>query len=78
MREDFTGEITITRLMQNSIVKITTVSGKLVHQTKSLGGNAYWDGRNFAGQKVKTGVYIVYVSTEDGEQSGVTKILIVR
>ncbi|MBS2213067.1 T9SS type A sorting domain-containing protein [Carboxylicivirga mesophila] len=78
VREDFAGDITITGLMQNSIVKITTVSGKLVHETKSLGGNAHWNGKNFRGEKVKTGVYIVYVSNQDGEQSGVTKILIVR
>ncbi len=78
VREDFTGEITITGLMQNSIVKITTVSGKLVHQTKSLGGNAYWDGENLRGEKVKTGVYLIYVSGENGEQSGMQKLLIMR
>jgi hypothetical protein len=78
VREDFNGDITITGLMENSTVKITTVSGKLVCQTKSLGGNAYWNGRNINGEKVKTGVYLVYVSGEEGQQSNVTKILIVR
>jgi len=78
VREDFNGDITITGLMENSIVKITSVSGKLVYETTSLGGKAYWNGRNFNGQSVKTGVYLVYMSTEDGAQSAVTKILIVR
>ncbi|MCG8580579.1 MAG: T9SS type A sorting domain-containing protein [Bacteroidales bacterium] len=78
VRPDFSGEITITGLMQNSIVKITTVSGKLVHETTSLGGNAYWDGTNFNGEKVKTGVYLVYVSSNDGAESDVIKLLIVR
>ncbi len=78
VREDFAGDITITGLIENSNVKITTVSGKLVHETKSLGGKAYWNGTNLVGEKVKTGVYLVYVSAEDGGQSAVTKILIVR
>jgi hypothetical protein len=78
VRQDFSGEITITGLMQNSIVKITTVSGKLVHETNSLGGKAYWNGTNFNGEKVKTGVYLVYVSSDDGTESDVIKILIVR
>ena len=46
-------------------VKITTISGKLVYETRSLGGMAQWDGRNMGGEKVKTGVYIVYVVSED-------------
>ncbi|WP_430814229.1 two-component regulator propeller domain-containing protein [Carboxylicivirga sp. RSCT41] len=78
VRPDYSGEITITGLMQNSIVKITTVSGKLVHETTSLGGNAYWDGTNFSGEKVKTGVYLIYVSSSDGTDSDVIKLLIVR
>ncbi|MCU4155207.1 T9SS type A sorting domain-containing protein [Carboxylicivirga sp. A043] len=78
VRNDFIGEITITGLMENSIVKITSISGKLVHETTSLGGKAYWDGTNFKGEKVKTGVYLVYASGEDAAQSAVAKILIVR
>lgn len=78
VRPEFTGDITITGLMENSQVKITTTSGKLVHETQSLGGRAYWNGRNFHGQKVKSGVYIVYVSADEGQQSAVTKVLIVR
>ncbi len=78
VREGFNGDITITGLIENSTVKITAVSGKLVYQTQSLGGNAYWDGNNYNGEKVKTGVYLVYVSDANGEQSNVTKILIVR
>ncbi len=78
VREDFDGDITITGLMTDSHVKITTVSGKLVYETRSLGGKAYWNGRNYNGEKVKTGVYLVYVSAEEGQQSAITKILVVR
>jgi len=78
VREDFSGEITITGLVKDSNVKITTISGKLVYETRSLGGRAYWNGRNFNGEKVKTGVYIAYISAEDGTEVQTTKIMIVR
>jgi len=78
VREDFNGDITITGLMQDSQIKITTTSGRLVHETRSLGGKAYWNGTNFNGEKVKSGVYLVYVSADEGQQASVTKILIIR
>ncbi len=78
VRHDFSGNITISGLMQDSRVKITTSSGRLVHETVSLGGKAYWDGTNFNGEKVKSGVYLAYVSANGGQQSTVTKILIIR
>ncbi|WP_438589513.1 type IX secretion system anionic LPS delivery protein PorZ [Carboxylicivirga caseinilyticus] len=78
VREDFSGEITITGLVKDSNVKITTASGKLVFETRSLGGKAYWNGRNLSGEKVKSGVYIAYISSEDGSEVQTTKILIVR
>jgi len=78
VRPDFKGDITITGLMRDSHVKITTASGRLVYETQSLGGKAYWNGTNYNGQEVKTGVYLVFVCAEDGKQSAVTKILVVR
>lgn len=78
VRPDFSGTITITGLMSNSNVKITDTAGRLVFETTSVGGQAFWDGRNFKGEAVKTGVYLVFVATDDGKSSGVTKIAIIR
>lgn len=78
VRSNYTGPITITGLVLNSNVKITNVSGKLVFETRSLGGQVEWDGRNLWGQKVSSGVYLVYVASEDGSDTQTTKILIVN
>jgi hypothetical protein len=75
VRPEFDGPITITGLVENSIVKITDVGGNLVWETKSLGGQAIWDGRNFNGVRVATGVYLVMLATEDGFKSHITKLL---
>lgn len=78
VRPDYAGIITITGLMTNSNVKITDTAGRLVFETTSVGGQAFWDGRNFHGTEVKSGVYLVFVASEDGKSSGVTKIAIVH
>jgi len=78
VRPDYEGNITITGLIENTIVKITDVSGNLVFETKSLGGQASWDGRNFNRRRVSTGVYIVFLSTEDGLKTYVTKLVFIH
>lgn len=80
VRPDYTGYITITGLMDNSLVKITDTEGRVVFQTRSEGGMAIWDGFDSNHNRVKTGVYYVFASQNDnGSASGaVTKIMVVR
>ena len=80
VRPDFTGDIIIRGLMDNSLVKITDTVGNIVYSTKSNGGLVIWDGTNFNGKKVETGVYYVLASQsgDDGSMGCVTKILVVR
>lgn len=78
VRENFTGLIAIKGLESNSYIKITDSYGNLVYQTKSEGGQAVWDGNNFNGQRVATGIYMVFAVTIDKSEKVVTKILIVR
>ena len=78
VREDFEGVVTITGLVENSSVKITDVSGNLVYETTSLGGQVTWDLRNYRSTRVATGVYLVFCSNEDGSLAKVTKMLVIR
>ncbi len=78
VREDYFGDITITGLVDETIVKITNVSGDLVNQTTSNGGTATWDGTNFYGKRVGTGVYLIFCSDKTGERSGMTKVMLVN
>jgi ligand-binding sensor domain-containing protein len=78
VREDFEGVVTITGLVENSSVKITDVSGNLVYETTSAGGQATWDLRNFRSARVTTGVYLVFCRNDDGSLSGTTKMLVIR
>ncbi len=80
VRPDYEGWISVTGLMENSLVKITDTAGNLFFQGYSNGGQISWDGRDRNGNRVKTGVYLVFASTTDGsKQEGVvTKIMVVN
>lgn len=84
VRPEYEGPITVRGLAINANIKITDVNGKLVYETEALGGQAVWDGRDYNGRKVQTGVYLVF-STTNPRESGlaqpdavVTKILFVN
>ncbi len=75
---EYTGPIAITGLVKNADVKITDVRGDVVFKTTALGGRAIWDGNNFQGQRAASGVYMVFISNDDGTQTAVTKILLIN
>lgn len=75
VKHDYYGPIAIRGLLENADVKITDVAGNLVYHAIANGGQAIWNGNNFSGERVKTGVYTVFVSNSDGSQTCVTKFL---
>lgn len=78
VRENYTGLVAIKGLEADSFVKITDSYGNFVYETTSEGGQAVWDGHNFNGERVATGIYMVFAVTEDKSEKVVTKILMVR
>ncbi len=79
VREGYDGPIAIRGLGNDVVdVKITDISGTLVFAPEIEGGQAIWYGRNFDGRKVRTGVYLVFISNEDGSDTMVTKILFIN
>ncbi len=78
VRPNFTGRLTIRGLQSDSNVKITDISGHLVFEAQSEGGSIQWDLKNFRGNRVRTGVYLIFVSDRDGTESAVEKVMIVN
>jgi hypothetical protein len=78
VRPNYKGPIFITGLLTNSQVKITDVSGNLIYETIAEGGQASWDGNNFSGERASSGVYLIYLTNDDGSQTVATKVLIVN
>lgn len=69
VRPDYSGLITISGLMDNSLVKITDLAGNVVASGLSNGGLYTWDGNSPSGVPVRGGVYLVFVSHTDGDSS---------
>lgn len=78
VRPDYEGPIAIKGLVQDADVRITDAHGTLVYTSKSLGGQFIWDGRDYNGRKVQTGVYLVFANNENGFQTMVTKLVFVN
>ncbi|MCB0662448.1 MAG: hypothetical protein KDC24_06895 [Saprospiraceae bacterium] len=81
VRPDYDGPIAISGLARDANVKITDISGKLVYETDANGGEAIWDGKDYNGRKVETGVYLVFSTTSrllDNPDAVAAKILFVK
>jgi ligand-binding sensor domain-containing protein len=78
VKDGFDGWIAVKGLVKDSDVKITDINGTLIYATRSEGGQAVWNGKNFDGKSASPGVYLVFVSNEDGSETVVTKILIIK
>jgi len=78
VRENFVGDVAIAGLVNNAYVKITDLSGLLVYQTRALGGQASWNGRDPQGKKAAPGMYLVWASDEEGNETAVAKIAVLR
>lgn len=80
VRPDYTGWITINGLMDKSLVKIADQQGNVIWSGKSEGGMAQWDGCDAAGNRVRSGVYMVMASQNaTGSASGaVAKIVVIN
>lgn len=80
VRPEYNGWITISGLMEDSLIKIADASGNVFFQGTSQGGMITWDGCDASGNRVKTGVYYVFASQNgnSGSSGAVTKILVVK
>lgn len=80
VRPDYTGDVTIAGLMDQSIVKVMDASGNVVYQTRSEGGMATWPATNASGERVRSGVYYIHASSNAGGKSAgkVAKVMVVN
>ena len=73
---NYSGVISITGLMDNTVVNIVDAGGNLVCKTRSHGGTAVWDGKDAYGNRATPGIYTAFCNAEGGHT--VVKIMLVR
>lgn len=73
---NYNGPILIKNLVHNALVKITDINGQLMMQTRALGGQAVWNGKDQYQHKVASGIYLIFVRDDIGNEKAVGKIMI--
>ncbi len=74
----FSGTIAIRDLPENAWVSITELDGRVVYKTRSLGGQAIWNGKNYKGERMSSGTYLIIVSNEFNTQQVAGKIFFLK
>jgi len=78
VRPEYFGTVKIAGLTDKANIKITDIEGNLVHEAKSEGGTIEWDTTAFGKYRVASGVYMIFLTTEDATQTKVKKVMIIR
>jgi ligand-binding sensor domain-containing protein len=78
VRPQYEGTVKVSGLLTKATIKITDITGNLVYETTSEGGTIEWDTTAFGKYKVASGVYMIFISAEDGIETKVKKVMIIR
>ena len=78
VRETYSGIIAISGLVPDANIKIADIDGNLVFEGFAKGGQASWSGKNKNGDRVSTGVYLVFSTDINGIEKIVSKILFIH
>ncbi|GAA4461758.1 two-component regulator propeller domain-containing protein [Nemorincola caseinilytica] len=74
----YTGTVAIKGLVANADVRITDINGQLVYRTKALGGQAIWNGLDHTGRRPQSGVYLIFASDSNGEETYTGKLVLLK
>ena len=59
-------------------MKITDIAGNLVFETRANGGTAIWNGNTLSGERVKTGIYLIFSANAKGEETLISRLAVVK
>ena len=72
---DFHGYVSVSGLIEDGWVSITDMYGTLIYKTRAQGGQAVWNCIDMNGDRPATGVYLVFVTNDDGSVTKATKLM---
>lgn len=72
-------QLTISGLVVDSDIKILSITGKLISEFSSPGGDvAFWNGKDMNGNYVSSGIYLVIAFDREGNNAVAGKIAVIR
>ncbi len=71
-------QVVIEGLAEATDIKVLGVDGTVVRELETMGGRVSWDGFDYNGNQLGTGVYFVVALESDGSEKGIGKVVIIR
>ncbi|MBN1302327.1 MAG: hypothetical protein JW995_14010 [Melioribacteraceae bacterium] len=69
----------IDGLIENSSIKILSLSGDLINEFETIGGKIdFWNGRDLNGNFVSSGIYLIVAFDEEANNIKTTKVAVLR
>lgn len=78
VRPDFSGDVIISGLEDQTDVRITDISGRLVFKQVSQGGKIVWDIKNLNVKRVASGVYLIMCVAAETGDTIIKKLLVIN
>ncbi|AXJ02347.1 Por secretion system C-terminal sorting domain-containing protein [Cyclonatronum proteinivorum] len=72
------GNMIIEGLTDATLISVITVDGRLINRINARSGRAEWNVRDFNGNEVSSGVYMIIANDVNGNERGVGKAVIIR
>lgn len=71
-------QIVIEELSESTDIKVLGVDGTVVRELETRGGRVSWDGLDYNGSQLGTGVYFIVALDKNGSEKGIGKVAIIR
>lgn len=71
-------QVVVEGLSEITTIKILGIDGVVVNEVQGRGGRISWDGRDYNGNRLGSGVYFVVAYEDDGSEKGIGKVVIIR
>lgn len=71
-------QIVVEGLSETTMVKVLGVDGTVVQELATRGGRITWDGLDYLGNRLGTGVYFIAALEADGKEKGIGKVIIIN
>lgn len=70
--------IIVENLADQTTIRVLGVNGTLINTLENRGGRAEWNGLDYNGNRVGSGVYMVVALGDNGSNRGIGKVVIIR
>lgn len=77
LKLDMHDRLYFSDLKSESMIKITSLSGEVINEFKIEGGGFSWNLLSSGGKKIDSGIFLIFIVSENGNEDLIGKILVI-